>query len=403
MGRPEGDTGRGGGGIGRPVDESGGRGGGGGVTRAAGAAGASGRAALGGVVGAMRAAGADGVGASGGRAAITRGTTRAPGGRSSSTGRLRTTRAGSTSAATSSGSASTGSSITGVSTTTTGVSSTTGTTSSTTAAAAAAAFLVGFLTLAGSSGWCSRTSPSRSAPRRTRSACASSMLEEWLFTPMPSARQRSRASLLVSPSSFASSCSRIFPATLGVQPFVITGDYWVVSNCAPASIDTCDAVVSHVGCLGHENYRAHTLRVVAAHGRPQRMRQGVLGDRAIEAGTVGGAHPCASPGSLTARREQPTGIDRETKKHIGGKPLTAPDAHAYRPGARAVSSGHPAPVPGCLVSVSPEFGPPEFGSPVPVPLVALPSTRRDPRPTRRRSSRRHLRRSAIRARPYRDW
>ncbi len=46
----------------------------------------------------------------------------------------------------------------------------------------------------------------------TRSAWASTMLEEWLFTPMPSGSQRSRASLLVSPSSFASSWTRIFPA-----------------------------------------------------------------------------------------------------------------------------------------------------------------------------------------------
>ena len=50
-----------------------------------------------------------------------------------------------------------------------------------------------------------RFSPSRSARRRTRSAWASSMLEEWLFTPMPIDRQRSRPSLLDRPSSRASS------------------------------------------------------------------------------------------------------------------------------------------------------------------------------------------------------
>src|SRR5205814_6233677 len=32
----------------------------------------------------------------------------------------------------------------------------------------------------------------------------------WLFTPMPSCSQRSRSSLLLSPSSFASSCTRGF-------------------------------------------------------------------------------------------------------------------------------------------------------------------------------------------------
>ena len=69
----------------------------------------------------------------------------------------------------------------------------------------AAAFLAVFLTGSGSSGCWSRRRPSASALRRTRSACASSMLDEWLFTPMPSAMQRSRHSLFVSPSSRASS------------------------------------------------------------------------------------------------------------------------------------------------------------------------------------------------------
>jgi len=58
---------------------------------------------------------------------------------------------------------------------------------------------------AGSSGETARRSPSLSAFRRTRSAWASSIEEEWLFTPMPNARQRSRASLFVRPSSRASS------------------------------------------------------------------------------------------------------------------------------------------------------------------------------------------------------
>ena len=60
----------------------------------------------------------------------------------------------------------------------------------------------------------SRMRPSRSALRRTRSACASSMLEEWVLTPMPSVAQRSSVSLLVSPSSLASSWTRILPANV---------------------------------------------------------------------------------------------------------------------------------------------------------------------------------------------
>jgi hypothetical protein len=53
----------------------------------------------------------------------------------------------------------------------------------------------------GSSGCTGRLSPSRSAFRRARSAWASSMDDEWLFTPIPRDRQRSSASLLVNPSS----------------------------------------------------------------------------------------------------------------------------------------------------------------------------------------------------------
>jgi hypothetical protein len=83
---------------------------------------------------------------------------------------------------------------------------------------AVAAFFDVRLAGLGSSGWTSRTSPSLTARRRTRSAWASSMLEEWLFTPMPSAIERSRASLFVRPSSLASSWTRIFPATCAVCP-----------------------------------------------------------------------------------------------------------------------------------------------------------------------------------------
>ncbi len=67
--------------------------------------------------------------------------------------------------------------------------------------AAFAAFLAG----AGSSGWTGRRKPSASALRRTRSASASSIEDEWLLTPMPRERANSSPSLLVRPSSLASS------------------------------------------------------------------------------------------------------------------------------------------------------------------------------------------------------
>ena len=72
---------------------------------------------------------------------------------------------------------------------------------------------------ASAGGW-ARFNPSRSALRRTRSACASSMLEEWLVTPIPMDRASSRPSLLVRPSSRASSYTRIFLAKLLVSPFL---------------------------------------------------------------------------------------------------------------------------------------------------------------------------------------
>jgi hypothetical protein len=99
--------------------------------------------------------------------------------------------------------------------------------------AGAAFLLVVFLVVAlasrdgaaGSAAGCSsRTRPSRSARRRTRSACASSIPEEWVFTPMPNLRHRSRHSLFVIPSSVASSWTRIFLAkTPYNQPFVVFG------------------------------------------------------------------------------------------------------------------------------------------------------------------------------------
>ena len=90
--------------------------------------------------------------------------------------------------------------------------------------ALAAAFLaVAFLGFSGSGGCSSRMRPSRSALRRTRSACGSSMLEECVLTAMPRFTHRSRVSLLVRPSSFASSWTRIFAANVcspGLPAFV---------------------------------------------------------------------------------------------------------------------------------------------------------------------------------------
>jgi hypothetical protein len=45
------------------------------------------------------------------------------------------------------------------------------------------------------------------------------MLDEWLLTPIPKSRERSRASLFVRPSSRASSYSRIFLGNCYINPF----------------------------------------------------------------------------------------------------------------------------------------------------------------------------------------
>jgi hypothetical protein len=70
--------------------------------------------------------------------------------------------------------------------------------------------LAAFAALAASSGWTSRRRPSASARRRMRSAWASSIDAEGLDAPMPSVWASVSSSLLVSPSSFESSCTRIF-------------------------------------------------------------------------------------------------------------------------------------------------------------------------------------------------
>jgi len=84
------------------------------------------------------------------------------------------------------------------------------TVTSTTGAGSAFTVLVDFDALAGSSGATSRRRPSASARRRMRSAWASSIEAEGLDAPMPSLEASSSNSLLVSPSSLESSCTRIF-------------------------------------------------------------------------------------------------------------------------------------------------------------------------------------------------
>ena len=105
------------------------------------------------------------------------------------------------------------------------------------AANLAAAFLTGLT----SWGCWGRVRPSRSARRRTRSACCSIMVEEWVFAPTPRALERSIISALVIPSSLASSCIRMFfdktsTAFRAVALNRQTGQRLVSCSCSPSSL-----------------------------------------------------------------------------------------------------------------------------------------------------------------------
>ena len=58
----------------------------------------------------------------------------------------------------------------------------------------AAAFFAAFLTGLASCGCVSRIKPSRLARERTRSACWSMMVDDWVFTPMPNLPHKSSVS-----------------------------------------------------------------------------------------------------------------------------------------------------------------------------------------------------------------
>ena len=119
-----------------------------------------------------------------------------------------------------------------------------------------AAFFAPAFTGFGSSGCSARVRPSRSARRRTRSPCASWMLEEWLFTSTPICRARSSVSLFVMPSSLASSCKRMF---FGTEQFSLSSVFhaWL----SPIGSSTCGIQVFHVPLRRYESAGSYdTLR-----------------------------------------------------------------------------------------------------------------------------------------------
>jgi hypothetical protein len=184
----------------------------------------------------------------------------------------------------------------------------------------------------GSSGCWARTSPSRSARRRTRSACASSIPEECVLTPMPKAKLRSRHSLFVSPSSRASSWTRIFAAK-----FFSTSPSW----CCWARSTHTRAQIAVVypradGTTGTNTESHHGSRtpVTAADGPPtKRSGEGVAPASPGPAGLQRClAQPGAAPGHCTALDDGSVGIEREPHQLRLGTTCpaadAAPDRHA---------------------------------------------------------------------------
>ena len=144
---------------------------------------------------------------------------------------------------------------------------------------------------AASSGGCVRFSPSRSALRRTRSACASSMLEEWLVTPMPIDRASSRPSLLVRPSSRASSYTRIFLAKFLVSTFLRPS---VLQFFVLLAATCCGGVISQPHPRTFRDHREHQFNVGHADVGPQGPAEGAPTTGSADAvglGQLGSSEP----------------------------------------------------------------------------------------------------------------
>ena len=284
MGRPDGETGR----AGAPGPAAG---------RGGGPAGPPGRGPVGGVAGRAAGGGPAGRGPDGGsgRAATDGARLVSPG-----VGRVLTIRRGSsasgagggaTGGASTSASAAAGSRGAGGSTTfgastggagfITGGVSTTGSSTSgaeTSAAFFAGAFLAGaFFAGLASSGCSARVRPSRSARRRSRSACASMIDDDWLLASTPIVLHRFSNSVLVIPSSLASSCTRIFLVGKLIQPFVGDGtparcpaardclmSSWVVTS-VPSSASMAAASTGRRHARANPPRRAARAAQSAAH------------------------------------------------------------------------------------------------------------------------------------------
>ncbi|GEM_PF-3053886 len=166
-----------------------------------------------------------------------------------------------------------------------------------------------------------RLSPRLSAFRRTRSAWASSMLEEWLRTPMPRASQRSSASLFVIPSSRASSYTRIFFANccfspLG-YPLVLSTSYASSHSGLQASSARRRAMAP--GSTGARKARANARRRSALSKQATEPRHN-------QAPRPGRCRPTTtrSGPSRTSRTSSSTGATRRHPTQVRCGPIPAP-------------------------------------------------------------------------------
>jgi hypothetical protein len=199
------------------------------------------------------------------------------------------------------------------------------------------------------SGWRSRTRPSRWARRRTRSACASSIPEECVLTPMPNARQRSRHSLLVSPSSLASSWTLIFAAKFSLDlPFPLLAGATHAptgANRGPLSSRRPRYRHEHRKARANAPLRsARSLHAARASLQSQAPRPGSVRPSTMD---PSGEHTNLTNSLWGLRRRQPThvrigGIDYSSSAR--GSPPPSPGtstASAAASAAAASSSGSP--------------------------------------------------------------
>ena len=176
------------------------------------------------------------------------------------------------------------------------------------ASAAFVAFFAAFLTGFGSSGCSGRVSPSRSARRRRRSACASMRVLEWLFTPTPITSQSVIISAFVIPSSLASSCTLMFFA----KPLSAFHRH----RCA--GLIPGDRQFFHFGDNAFE-CDLQRPRYFGGHRSAPRPVEGPAGDRGAQA--LGRAHPRSPSGCRAA--DDRAGRPHRAAHQLGLRPAGA--------------------------------------------------------------------------------